>query len=187
MSQSSQSSQSGQSDTRVPVRPEHRGTMAVAPLLQPFERLRREMNRLLGSFDDDLWRSPLRRPGFEMDPFAWPEMAMADTPAVDVSERDNAYEITVDLPGLDEKSIQIKLSDGGLLIRGEKTEDKEEKGKQYYIHERRTGVFQRYFQLPPGVDTDKIEATFKKGVLTVTLPKTPEAQKAVKQITVKTG
>jgi HSP20 family protein len=160
--------------------------MAGGPMLQPLERLRREMSRLLGSFDADLFRSPLRRPGYEMDLFAWPEMAMAE-PAVDVTEKDNAYEITVDLPGVDEKSIQIKLSDGGLLIRGEKTEDKEEKGKQYYIHERRTGVFQRYFQLPPGVDTDKIEATFRKGVLTVTLPKTAEAQKAEKQIPVKTG
>ena len=144
------------------------------------------MNRLLGSFDAEFFRSPLRRPGYEMDLFAWPEMALAEPP-VDVTEKDNTYEITVDLPGVDENSIQIKLSDGSLLIRGEKTEDKEERGKQYYIHERRSGVFQRYFQVPPGVDTDKIEATFKKGVLTVTLPKTVEAQKAEKQIKIKTG
>ena len=124
-------------------------------MLQPLERLRREMSRLLGSFDADLFRSPLRRPGYEMDLFAWPEMAMAE-PAVDVTEKDNAYEIMVDLPGVDENSIQIKLSDGGLLIRGEKTEDKEERGKQYYIHERRTGVFQRYFQLNPPPPTPAI-------------------------------
>ncbi|MHC2791871.1 HSP20 family molecular chaperone IbpA [Mesorhizobium jarvisii] len=72
-----------------------------------------------------------------------------------------------------------------LTIKGEKQEEKEEKDKDYYLSERRYGSFQRSFQLPDGVDADKIDASFTKGVLTVKLPKTAEAQKAEKKITVK--
>lgn len=106
-------------------------------------------------------------------------------PAVDVAETDKAYEIKAELPGLDEKDVEVKLVNGGLTIKGEKHEEKEEKQKDYYLHERRFGSFERYFQIPEGVDSEKIEATFSKGVLTVMLPKTPEAQKPEKTIPVK--
>jgi HSP20 family protein len=86
---------------------------------------------------------------------------------------------------MDEKNIEVKLANGGLTIKGEKQEEKEEKEKEYYLHERHFGSFERCFRVPEGVDTSKIEATFKKGVLTVTLPKSPEAQKAEKKIEVK--
>jgi HSP20 family protein len=79
----------------------------------------------------------------------------------------------------------VKVVDGSLSIKGEKQEEKEEKKKEYYLHERRFGSFERSFELPDGVDADKIEAAFKKGVLTVTLPKKPEAQKPAKKIEVK--
>ena len=72
-----------------------------------------------------------------------------------------------------------------LTIKGEKKEEKEEKAKNYHLSERRYGAFQRSFQLPFGVDAEKIEANFQKGVLTVTLPKTPEAQKKEKKIEIK--
>jgi HSP20 family protein len=85
---------------------------------------------------------------------------------------------------MDEKNIEVKLADGGLTIKGEKQEEKEEKKKDYYLSERHFGSFERSFRLPDGVDTNKIEATFKQGVLRVTLPKTPEAQRADKKITV---
>ena len=90
-----------------------------------------------------------------------------------------------ELPGLDEKNVEIKLSNHTLTIKGEKKEEKEEKDKDYYLSERRYGSFQRSFQVPEGVDTGKIDASFSKGVLTVKLPKTAEAQKAEKKITVK--
>ncbi len=86
---------------------------------------------------------------------------------------------------MDEKNIEVKLANGGLTIRGEKAEEKEEKKKDYYLHERRFGSFERCFAVPEGVDTDKIEANFRKGVLTVTLPKKPEAIKPEKKIEVK--
>jgi HSP20 family protein len=89
------------------------------------------------------------------------------------------------LPGLDEKNIEVKFADGVLTIKGEKQEEKEEKKKDYYLHERSFASFHRALQVPAEVDTDKIEATFKKGVLTVTLPKSAEAQKAEKKITVR--
>ena len=108
-------------------------------------------------------------------------------PAVDIIEKDNAYEITADLPGMDEKNIEVKLSNDGLTIRGVKQEEKEEQKRDYYLHERSFGAFERSFTLPEGVDADKIEASFKKGVLTVTLPKRPEAIKPEKQIPVKPG
>ena len=79
----------------------------------------------------------------------------------------------------------MNVANGGLTIKGEKREEKEEKQKDYYVSERRYGSFERHFGLPEGVDANKIEATFKNGVLKVTLPKTAEAQKSAKKIEVK--
>jgi HSP20 family protein len=122
-----------------------------------------------------------------MEPLWQREMARVTTPAVDIVEKDTAYEVTVELPGMDESNIELKLSNGALTIRGEKKEEKEEKKKDYYLSERRFGSFERRFQVPQGVDTGKIEASFKKGVLTVTLPKTHEARAQEKKIAIKAG
>ena len=108
-------------------------------------------------------------------------------PTVDISETDKAYEITAELPGMDEKNVEVKLANGLLTIKGEKQDEKEEKKKDYHMRERSYGSFERSFQVPDGVDADKIEANFKKGVLTVILPKSAEAQKAEKKITVKSA
>ena len=94
-------------------------------------------------------------------------------------------EWVAELPGMDEKNIEVKLVNGGLTIKGEKREEKEEKKKDYYLHERHFGSFERCLTVPEGVDSSKIEATFKRGVLTLTLPKKPEAQKPAKRIEVK--
>jgi HSP20 family protein len=81
------------------------------------------------------------------------------------------------LPGLDAKNIELSVSDDVLTIKGEKKEEKEEKTKDRYVSERRYGSFRRSVQLPSSVDAGKIEANYKSGVLTVTLPKFAEAQK----------
>ena len=114
-------------------------------------------------------------------------MTWGKAPAVDIADNAKAYEITAELPGMDEKNVEVKFSDGTLIIRGEKKDEKEEKNKDYHLSERRYGAFQRSFSVPDGVDAEKIEAAFKNGILTVTLPKTPEAQKKEKKIEIKKG
>jgi HSP20 family protein len=135
------------------------------------------MDRLFDDFGGGLWHSPFRQ-ALDLGPSRRSEVT---APAVDVSKTDKAYEITAELPGMDEKSVEVKLANGMLTIKGEKQDEKEEKKQDYYMRERTFGSFQRSFQLPADVDTDKIEAGFKKGVLTVTLPKSAEAQKSEKK------
>ena len=151
---------------------------------QPIETLKNEIDRLFDNFGRDFWRSPFRSLA-DFEPL-WPSKVAAQF-VVDVAESDKAYEITAELPGMDEKNIEVKVVNGNLSIKGEKKDEKEEKKKDYYVSERRYGSFERYFRLPDGVDTDKIEADFKKGVLTVTLPKKAEAQQPAKKIDIKTA
>lgn len=173
--------------TKLPVKTEQKGEekAAVPQAWQPFESLHREIDRLFDDFGRDLWRNPFRRSAFDIEPFWRRGMKFVAAPAVDIADKGNAYEITADLPGMDEKNIEVKLSNTNLTIKGEKTEEKEEKKKNFYLQERHFGSFERTFGLPEGVDTDKIEAAFQKGVLTITVPKKPEAQKPEKKIDVK--
>ena len=177
--------------TKLPVKSEEKKGEdkggALAQTWRPFESLRREVDRLFEDFDHNSWRIPFRRSVFDIDPIWRRELTLATNPAVDIVEKDSAYEISAELPGLDEKNIEVKVSNGTLTIRGEKQEDNEEKKKGYYLRERHFGSFERHFRIPEGVDAEKIDASFKKGVLTVTLPKTPEAQKPEKKIEVKTA
>jgi HSP20 family protein len=176
-----------QAASKVPVKTEGkaRGRASALEARRPFESLRRDVDRLFEDFDRDFWTSPFGRPIFGIEPFWRREEAWGAEPSVDIVEKDDAYEVTAELPGMDEKNIEVKLVDGGLTIKGEKQEETEEKEKNYYLHERHYGAFERSFTMPEGVDADKIGATFKKGVLTVTLPKTPGAQKTEKKIAVK--
>lgn len=167
--------------TKVPVK--NAQTPPVGHPLRPFLGLRQEIERLFDEFDRGLWTSPFRRSLFE--PFWRQEIGSMTAPAVDVAETEKAYEITAELPGLDGKNVEVKFADGILTIKGEKQEEKEEKKKDYYLSERSYGSFQRSFQVPDSVDPDKIEASFKNGVLTVTLPKNADSQKTAKKITVK--
>jgi len=173
--------------TKLPVKTEQKagGVQTAQQAWHPFETFRREVDRLFEDFGRDLWSSPFRRPTFNVEPFWRGELKFTGAPAVDIAEKDNAFEITADLPGMDEKNVEVQVANGNLTIKGEKKEEKEEKKKDFYLHERHFGSFERSFSIPDGVDADKIEANFKKGVLTVTLPKKPEAQKPAKKIDVK--
>lgn len=151
----------------------------------PFESLRREMDRLFDDFEGGWLSSPFRRSLFGADPTWLQEMSLKTVPAVNVSESDKAFEITAELPGMDEKNIEVSLANGNLTIKGEKHEEKEEKKKDYYVQERKFGSFERSFRVPDSVDTKKIEADFKNGVLKVTLPKTAEAQQPEQKIAIK--
>jgi HSP20 family protein len=158
---------------KVPVKTQAKA--AVPQVWRPFENFRREFDRLLDDFGGEFWRSPLARR----------EVAAVGAPAVDIADKDNAYEVTADVPGFDEKSIEVKVANGSLSIKGEKKSEKEEKQEGYFLSERTFGSFSRSFALPDGVDTDKIEAKVSNGVLTVVLPKKAEAQQPVRKIEVK--
>jgi HSP20 family protein len=169
-------------ETKLPVTKKPSEPALVGEAWRPFEALRREVDRLFDDFGDDFWRRPFRSlAGLEK---GWAQKSVA-APAADVVETDKAYEITAEMPGIDQKNIEVNVASGRITIKGEKEEETEEKKKDFYVSERRYGSFERYFGLPEGVDADKIEATFKNGVLKVTLPKTAEAQKAAKKIEVK--
>lgn len=136
----------------------------------PFDVLKAEMDRLFDEF-----RGPgfgLSRNLFNLQPFrGLASDYSVKSPDVNIAETDKAFEITAELPGMDEKDVEIGLANGVLTLKGEKKEEKEEKDKNYYLAERRYGAFQRSFRLPENVNEDKIAADFAKGVLTVTLPK----------------
>ncbi len=168
--------------TRLPIKEEKPST-AAPQVWQPFESLRQEVDRLFDDFGRGFWR-PFGR-SFFTEPVFKREITSLTMPAVDVVESDKAFELTAELPGMDEKNIEVKVVNGSLTIKGEKQEEKEEKKKDYYLRERNFGSFERSFAIPDGVEADKIEAGFKKGVLTITLPKKPEAQKPAKKIEVK--
>jgi HSP20 family protein len=140
-----------------------------------FDALRDEMDRMF----DDFSRGVVRMP-------AWRRMAGGATvPAVDIVEKDKAFEVSVELPGMKESDIDVKVTDNRLTITGEKKEEREQNDKGYHLSERRYGSFMRSFSLPEGVDADKIDAAFANGVLKVTLPKGAEARKPEKKIAVK--
>jgi HSP20 family protein len=169
-----------EAESRTPAKREEAGT--------PFEMLRREIDRVFDDVRSGAFRWPFRRPGMDLE-VAWPRPeGWQMAPAMDLVEKDGAFEITAELPGLDEQNVEVKVANNTLTIRGEKREEKEEKeekDKQVYLSERRYGAFQRSFRIPVGVDLDRIEANFAKGVLTVTLPKGAEAQQAEKKIDIK--
>lgn len=154
---------------------------------RPFDSLRREIDRLFEDFDKSGWPSPLGRSVFDLEPLWRRELNWGATPAVDIVDKEKAYAVTAELPGMEEKDLELTVVDDSLTIKGEKQEEKEEKEEGYHLHERRFGSFERRFRIPEGVDTDKIEASFKNGVLTVTLPKKPEAQRKQKKIDVKSA
>jgi HSP20 family protein len=139
----------------------------------PFLSLHREIDRLFEDFGR----------GFPSLPSFTRGGARELMPAIDVTESDSEIEITAELPGLEEKDVQINVADNVLTIRGEKKAEKEEKQKDYHLVERSYGSFYRALELPAGVDTDKIKADISKGVLKVTVPK--PAAKQAKKIDVK--
>ena len=139
----------------------------------PFVTLRREMDRL---FDDAFRSFGVPSLGFGRDE-GWP--------SVEVSETDKDVKVTAELAGLDEKDVEVLLAEGVLTIRGEKKSETEDKGRHF--SERYYGHFERRVALPTEVDEDKIQASFKNGVVTVTMPKSAKAQERVKRIPLSKG
>ena len=137
-----------------------------------FFSLRQEMNRL---FDDALRGLP-----------AFPANdAAVLVPSIDVKETEKAFEVEAELPGVDQKDVNVTYANGLLTIKGEKKAETEETNAGYHFSERSYGSFQRSFSIDD-VDTDKIEANFDRGVLRVTLPKAPAAAAKTKKIEIQT-
>lgn len=141
----------------------------------PLGALQRRMNRMFDDFFGDFSELPLSR--FP----ALGRLGDGFIPRMDVAETDKEITLNAELAGIDEKDVDVTLQDNVLTIRGEKKAEHEEKNRRCCLTERSYGTFSRSVTLPAEVQQDKIQATFKKGVLTVRLPKSPvEETKATK-------
>jgi HSP20 family protein len=157
---------------------------------RPFESFFREMDTLHKEMDrlfEDFWKGSGRH---SLMTTPWQSMLTPWSrtevmPRVDETEDEKAFHIQVELPGMDKEDVDITLSSGMLMIRGEKKREDEEKGKDFYRKERSFGAFRRTLPIPAEVNEKAIEASFKKGVLYIELPKSEEARKKVTHIDVK--
>jgi HSP20 family protein len=143
----------------------------------PFYSLQQEMNRIFDRFS--------RGWGLDEPAAGFPEVSGAYVPRVDVSENEKEVRVEAELPGLDEKNVEVMITDGSLVLKGQKEAEREERDKNYYRMERSYGFFQRAIPLPQSVDKNKAQAVFQKGVLVVTIPKSAESRQDVKKIPVK--
>ncbi|HEX9645923.1 MAG TPA: Hsp20/alpha crystallin family protein [Alphaproteobacteria bacterium] len=142
---------------------------------EPFAAIHRDIDRMLDDFTRG-WRLP-----------AVAGRAPMLAPAVDVSETEDAIEVSAELPGIAEKDIEVEVAGNTLTIKGEKKEEKEEKKKDYHLVERTFGSFQRTLPMPFDIDPDRIKANFADGVLTVSVPKPAAAKEKVKKIKLTRG
>jgi HSP20 family protein len=144
-----------------------------------FNSVRREIDRVFNSLAPRLAEPRSFLQGGTQGQTMWP--------SVDVKETDKAYVVTADLPGLDKKNIDVDLRENVLTISGEKREERTEEGQGRRYAERFFGQFQRSIPFDIEVEPDKVDAELKNGVLTITVPKSPQAKGRTKQIEVRAG
>ena len=151
---------------------------------EPFLELRRAPDRLF----EDFFRS--RRWPLTGAKGPWDlatQIYRSDWPRADMDETDEAIRITAELPGVKTDDIDVSVTDDRITIRGEKKEQEEKKGKGYYQLERSYGSFQRSFYLPCEVEFDRVDASFKDGVLSIILPKSTTDREGIKKVPIRTG
>lgn len=146
--------------------------------LEPFNWLRRDIEML----SDMVSESPRLQPNLNLYEKDFPFV-----PDADITETDNEFTISVDLPGLEEKDINVEIRANILRISGEKREESEQKGKNFYRIERAFGYFDRSIQLPSSISEDNVQARLKNGVLTITFPKSAETINKAKHIEIQKG
>lgn len=156
----------------------------------PLMSLRQQVDRLFDDFLDEDWMMPSTALSRIWDlPLMKPRSIdmrrLMESPRTDMSESDSEYELSVELPGMSEKDVEVTVKDNMITLKGEKRSERETKEKDYHIAERSYGSVRRTFSMPSDVDADKVKANFSKGVLTVQLPKTKEARSKPKKIDVK--
>jgi HSP20 family protein len=140
--------------------------------------IQNEMNRLFDQFFSDALPFPAQLAARQSADFI---------PRLDISESETDFKVQAELPGMDEKDIQIRLEKDTLFLSGEKKTESEEKEKTYHRVERCYGSFERVIPFGANLDEDKVSAVFKNGVLTITLPKAAEELKKSRQIEIKKG
>jgi len=133
---------------------------------EPFHSMQKELEKL-----------------FNLAPFE--KLENSFVPKIDVKETQKDIQVSAELPGMDEKDIDVSLHEGTLIVKGEKKSETENEKDGYHRIERSYGSFYRSIDLPEGIEEDKIKANYKKGVLKVVLPKNAKAQKKQKKIEVK--
>jgi HSP20 family protein len=160
----------------VPWRSREREQLSRKGSGDSFTTLQSEMSRLFDSFFEGFETGPFGKTGFG---------ELATMPKVDVSETNDSVHVTAELPGMKQEDIEVTLSDGNLVIQGEKRAEKEDKEKNYHRIERSYGAFHRSIPLPAEVDDKNIDASFQNGVLNIVLPKVAPSPSAAKKIPVK--
>jgi HSP20 family protein len=166
------------SGTSMQQRPANQPMSQRPEYSDPLVPLRRQMSRLF----DDFFSSPMFPP-LSMMPPAPMLAAVVAAPRIEVSETEKELQVTAELPGIDPKDVEVTLADDVLTIRGEKQAQHEEgKERDFHLTERSYGTFARYLRLPFHADPQKIQAAFKDGVLTLTIPKPEDAQQKVHRI-----
>jgi len=138
--------------------------------MRPFDEMRRMM--------EDFWMTPFGEAG------RWGENFI---PSVDVKEEDDRVIVAAELPGMDQKDIDVEVTQDSVRIAGEKRKEQKKQEKGYYRQETSYGAFERVIDLPAAVDEDKAEAEFSKGVLTIRLPKSEQARSKRKKVEVKSA
>lgn len=167
----------------IPVRSEGGGLTSL------HDEINRLFERFRGGYGGHGW---LRHPAgsrWNRDPFAgfeWPVFTGGEHGfgRADLSETDDGYELQIDLPGMKKDDIKVDLSDGILTVSGERSDEREDKRKGYYLSERSYGAVRRSFRVPESVKNEDIKAGFKDGVLTLVMPRSEEAQKNARRINV---
>lgn len=144
----------------------------------PLSDFQSEMNSLFDDFFSDFSIAP-RWGGSE-------SQASVFSPSMDLSESKKEVKLSVELPGMDEKDVKVEMQDNAIIISGEKKSEKEEEDGDWHVREHTFGMFRRAIPLPVRVDVDQAKATFKKGVLTVRVPKRKESEVNSKSIKILT-
>jgi HSP20 family protein len=144
----------------------------------PFSILQKEMNRVFDDFFQGTAFAPFRAAGGRTGGFH---------PSVDVKEGEKEIVVHAELPGMEEKDVELLLEESSLVLKGEKKFEKEDKGEGYHTIERSYGAFHRVIPLPREIDLNKAQARFKNGVLTVILPKLEKAKAKGKKIPIQSA
>lgn len=138
--------------------------------LEPFARMRSNMDHLIDDF-----------------PARWSAFQFAGVPAVEMTEADDRYEITVEVPGIPAEDIDLQIDRDMLVMKGEKKEEREEKDVDYVISERSYGAFERRIALPADAQVDKVQANSENGVLQISIPRSPGATSNRRRIEIRSA